>query len=101
MKCRKQKHSNEDNTDGLNDIAESNLQKREQKEVNATNTNETNVPKTSETTKDEPYMLPKDPLEYDGQWVCSHCNGEVDGFTIYSLVRGLQSQVEAIRGGFI
>lgn len=88
-------------TNGLNDLAETNLQKREQKEFNATNTNKINVPTTSEDTEDEPYMLPKDPLEYDGQWVCSHCKGEVDGFTIWSLVRGLQAEVEAIKGVFI
>ena len=85
-------------TSRLNDPAETNQEKREHKEENATNTNDTNVPAKSENTEHEPYMLPKDPLEYDGQWVCNHCNGEVDGFTVYSLVRGLQAEVEAIKG---
>ena len=48
--------------------------------------------------RDEPYMLPKDPLEYQGQWICNHCEREVDGFTILSLVRGLQAEVEATKG---
>ena len=86
MKCRKSRDSYEHVTNGLNDVAASNLEsEREQKEVNATNTKENNVSKTIESTVDESYMLPKDPLEYNGQWICNHCNGEVDGFTIYSL----------------
>ena len=48
--------------------------------------------------RDEPYMLPKDPLVYQGQWICNHCEREVDGFTILSLVRGLQAEVEATKG---
>ena len=47
---------------------------------------------------DEPYMLPKDPLDYNGQWACNQCDGEVGGFTIYSLVKELQAEVETIKG---
>ena len=47
---------------------------------------------------DEAYMLPKDPLDYNGQWACNQCNGEVGGFTIYSLVKELQAEVETIKG---
>ena len=56
---------------------------------------------TLQSVKKEPYMLPKDSLEYYGQWVCNHCNAEVDGFTIYSLVKELQSEVEAMNGMII
>ena len=48
--------------------------------------------------KEQPFMLPKDPLEYHGQWVCNTCDGEVDGFTIWSLVRELQAEVEGVKG---
>ena len=48
--------------------------------------------------EDEAYMLPKDPLDYDGQWACNQCDGEVGGFTIYSLVKELQAEVETIKG---
>ena len=48
--------------------------------------------------KEQPFMLPKDPLEYHGQWICNTCNGEVDGFTIWSLVRELQAEVDSIKG---
>ena len=47
---------------------------------------------------DAPYMLPKDPLDYNGQWACNQCDGEVGGFTIYSLVKELQAEVETIKG---
>ena len=59
---------------------------------------ETNVPSGYNLSREKPFMLPKDPLEYYGQWVCNTCDGEVDGFTIYSLVRELQAEVETIKG---
>ena len=57
-----------------------------------------NVPNGCNLSTEKPFMLPKDPLEYFGQWVCNTCDGEVDGFTIYSLVRELQAEVETIKG---
>ena len=60
--------------------------------------NKINVPNGWNLSTEKPFMLPKDPLEYYGQWVCNTCDGEVDGFTIYSLVRELQAEVETIKG---
>ena len=60
--------------------------------------NKTDVPNGCNLSTEKPFMLPKDPLEYYGQWICNTCDGEVDGFTIYSLVRELQAEVESIKG---
>ena len=45
-----------------------------------------------------PYMLPKDSLDHYGPWICNKCNEEVGGFTIYSCVKELLAEVEAIKG---
>ena len=102
MKCRKSKDSHDDMTNGLAGSTETNIEpEREQEKLNITDSNVNDVSNKIQNTENEPYMLPKDPLEYHGQWVCNRCNGEVDGFTIYSLVRELQVVAETIKGAVI
>ena len=44
------------------------------------------------------FMLPKNSLEFHGKWACNTCNEEVDGLTIYAVVKGLMYDVETLRG---
>ncbi len=79
------------------------------------NENETTTKSSTEATNDcggqnsncspgckygevDPYMLPKDSLDHYGQWACNNCYEEVGGFTIYSCVKELLAEVEAIKG---
>ena len=96
MKCRKLgKERNVEN--GTSDTLISPGKEREHK-IDDNIHNENKFPDGYNSTKAQPFMLPKDPLEYYGPWICNTCDGEVDGFTIYSLVRELQAEVETIKG---
>ena len=87
MKCRKNTQNEDESTEKLT--------------IEATNDcsgQNTNVCSQYSNGEDEPYMLPKDSLDHHGQWVCNNCNEEVNGFTIYSCVKELMAEVEAIKG---
>ena len=96
MKC---KRSEQERTvvNGTSDEL-TNIDKEGEQTLDDNIDNKINVPNGCNPSTDKPFMLPKDPLEYYGQWICNTCDGEVDGFTIYSLVRELQAEVESIKG---
>ena len=96
MKCKKSEQEKKV-VNGTSD-ALTNIDKEGEQTLDDSIDNKTDVPNGCNFSTEKPFMLPKDPLEYYGQWICNTCNGEVDGFTIYSLVRELQAEVETIKG---
>ena len=51
----------------------------------------------SKNNRKDGYMLPDDPTEYYGQWSCHKCSANVNGLTVYALVKELQREAEEIK----